>query len=331
MSATLSFAVLLVLTLGFAFLNGFHDAANAVATIIASRALSPRSALGMAAVANLLGPLLFGSAVAITVGKELVAPSSITITVVIAALASGSLWSLVTWLWGIPSSSSHALAGGLIGAAVAYGGWSVLEIDGLTKIALALFVSPVLGFVLGWLLLRLIFFLARDATPRINTTFNRLQLVTATALALSHGANDAQKTAGIIALGMVILGFESSFQVPLWVIVANALAISIGTAAGGWRIIRTLGGKFYRIRPVHSFASQLTSSVVILGASLLGGPVSTTHVVSSAIVGVGASQRRNQVRWANLSDIGVAWLITVPITALLALTIYYLLRLVFGP
>lgn len=331
MSDTLSFAILLVLTLGFAFLNGFHDAANAVATIIASRALSPRSALGMAAVANLLGPLLFGSAVAITVGKELVAPSSITITVVIAALASGSLWSLVTWLWGIPSSSSHALAGGLVGAAVAYGGWSVLEIDGLIKIALALFVSPVLGFVLGWLLLRLIFFLARDATPRINTTFNRLQLVTATTLALSHGANDAQKTAGIIALGMVILGFEGTFQVPLWVIVANALAISIGTAAGGWRIIRTLGGKFYRIRPVHSFASQLTSSVVILGASLLGGPVSTTHVVSSAIVGVGASERRNQVRWNNLGDIGVAWLITVPITALLALVFYYLLRFVFGP
>jgi len=330
MSAIVSFTILLVLTLGFAFLNGFHDAANAVATIIASRALSPRYALAMAAMSDMLGPLLFGTAVATTVGKEIVAPSSITITVVIAALASGSLWSLVTWMWGIPSSSSHALAGGLVGATVTYGGWSVLKTAGLIKIALALFVSPLLGFVLGWILLRCILVLARDATPRINNTFNRMQLVTATALALSHGANDAQKTAGIIALGLVIVGFEGTFRIPLWVTLVNAVAIGSGTAAGGWRIIRTLGGKFYRIRPVHSFASQLTSAAVILGASILGGPVSTTHVVSSAIVGVGASERKSQVRWTNLVDIGIAWLITVPITAVLAALLYIVLRFVLG-
>lgn len=324
------FALLLVLALSFDFLNGFHDAANVVATIIASRALSPRAALTLAAICELLGPLLFGVAVATTVGSEIVDPRSVTITMVMAALLAASTWNIITWWGGIPSSSSHALAGGLVGSAFAFGGPEVLRLEGVMKVAAALFISPVLGFVVGWIVLRLILFLARGATPRINRTFNRLQLITATALALSHGTNDAQKTMGIITMGLVTLGFQDRFYVPTWVILASATAIALGTAAGGWRIIRTLGGKFYKIRPVHSLASQLSAAGVILGASLWGGPVSTTHVVSSAIVGVGAAERRNQVRWLNLVDIGVAWLITVPITALLGGMLYLVLRLILG-
>ena len=325
------FGILLALALLYNFLNGFHDAANVVATIIASRAMSSRAALIMAGVAEFLGPLLFGVAVATTIGKEFVDPDAITVTALIAALTAANTWNIITWWFGIPSSSSHALAGGLVGAALIYGGVAIIKMDGLIKIALALFLSPILGFIFGWILLKLTYWLARGATPKINRTFNRSQLITATALALSHGANDAQKAMGVIVMGLVSLGFQDHFYVPQWVIFAGAIPIALGTATGGWRIIHTLGGKFYRIRPIHSFTSQLASALVIFGASFLGGPVSTTHVVSSTIVGVGAAERKSQVRWMNLTDIGVAWLITVPITALLAAILYPLLRIFLGP
>ncbi len=331
MSEGVVLVALLVLALGFDYLNGFHDAANVVATMIASRALSPRSALAMAAVAHFAGPLIFGVAVATTVGKEVVEPTAVTIAVVMGALLAASAWNLVTWWFGIPSSSSHALAGGLVGGAVAFGGWQQLRTEGLTKIAVALFASPIVGFVLAWLGLKLVLYLARGSSPRVNRLFNRMQLGTAAALSLSHGSNDAQKTMGVITLGLVTLGFQDDFRVPLWVVLASAVAIAVGTASGGWRIIRTLGGKFYRIRPIHSLTSQTASAGVILAASLLGGPVSTTHVVSSAIVGAGASERRSMVRWANLTDIGVAWLITVPITMTLGWLGYWMVRPLVGP
>jgi PiT family inorganic phosphate transporter len=330
MNSYIIFGILLALALLYNFLNGFHDAANVVATIIASRAMSARAALLLAAAANFVGPLIFGVAVATTIGKDLVDPSAITITALIAALTSANLWNIVTWWFGIPSSSSHALAGGLVGAALIYGGVGIIKMDGLMKIALALFLSPILGFIIGWILLKLTYWLARGASPKINTTFNRAQVLTATALALSHGTNDAQKAMGIIVMGLVTLGFQDHFYVPDWVIILSAIPIGLGTASGGWRIIHTLGGKFYRIRPVHSFTSQLASSLVIFGASFLGGPVSTTHVVSSTIVGVGAAERKSQVRWMNLTDIAIAWLITVPITALLAAILYPILRIFLG-
>lgn len=331
MNEYIIFAILLVLALTFAFLNGFHDSANVVATMIASRALSPRAALLLAAAGNLVGPLIFGVAVAKTVGKDIVDPSSITITVVIAALLAASAWSLITWWYGIPSSSSHALVGGLVGAAIVFGGTAVIESKGLYTVVIALFTSPIIGFIFAWLLLRIILWLARGSTPRVNRTFNRLQLITSSSLALSHGANDAQKTMGVIVMGLVTLGFQTAFFVPLWVVVVNAIAIGLGTYFGGWRIIHTLGGKFYRIRPIHSLTSQAASAGVILGASLVGGPVSTTQVVSSAVVGAGASDRRNMVRWANLADIGIAWLITIPATAVVAAGLYLVLRLLLGP
>jgi len=331
MNPYITFGILFALALLYNFFNGFNDAANVVATIIASRAMSARAALALAAAGNFIGPLLFGTAVAATMGNDLIDTNAITMTALIAGLAAAVLWNLTTWWFGIPSSSSHALAGGLVGAALIFGGVSIIKMNGLMKIAIALFISPILGFVFGWILLKIIYWLARGATPKINKTLNRAQFVTASTLALSHGANDAQKAMGIIVMGLVIAGFQQDFYVPNWVIIVSAIPIGLGTASGGWRIIHTLGGKFYRIRPIHSFTSQLASSIVILGASMLGGPVSTTHVVSSTIVGVGAAERKSQVRWLNLTDILVAWVITVPITAALAAILYPLLRIFLGP
>jgi PiT family inorganic phosphate transporter len=321
--------ILIGLALLFDFLNGFHDSANVVATMISSRAMTPTAALVIATVANFIGPFVFGVAVAKTIGQDVAAPSSITISVVLAALLSASLWNIITWFFGIPSSSSHALIGGIVGAVIVGTGLQALKMEGLVLVAVALFLSPVLGYILGQIVMRISMWAVRNATPKANLFFKYAQIPTAFTLALSHGTNDAQKTMGIITMGLVVLGYQDSFVVPWWVILASATAIGIGTASGGWRIIHTLGGKFYRIRPIHSFASQLSSMVVILTASLFGGPVSTTHVVSSSILGVGAAHRRSQVRWGVMGDILVAWFLTVPasagIAALLFLLIDYLI------
>ncbi len=316
--------ILITLALIFDFLNGFHDSANVVATMISSRAMTPTAALIIASVANFIGPFVFGVAVAKTIGQDVVSPSSITIAVVLAALLSASIWNLITWFFGIPSSSSHALIGGIVGAVLVGSGAQALEYKGLILIGLALFLSPVLGYFLGQITMRISLWAVRNATPKANLFFKYAQIPTAFTLALSHGTNDAQKTMGIITMGLVVLGYQQAFIVPWWVILSSATAIAIGTALGGWRIIHTLGGKFYRIRPIHSFTSQLTSMVVILSASLFGGPVSTTHVVSSSIIGVGAAQRKSMVRWGVMSDILIAWFLTVPVTAGFAALLYYL-------
>lgn len=318
-------SILIGLALLFDFLNGFHDSANVVATMISSRAMTPTAALVIAAVANFLGPFIFGVAVAKTIGQDVASPNSITIAVVLAALVSASVWNIITWFFGIPSSSSHALIGGIIGAVLVGSGWEALRLEGLGLVGIALFLSPVIGYLLGLLIMRISMWAVRNATPKANLFFKYGQIPTAFTLALSHGTNDAQKTMGIITMGLVVLGYQESFQVPWWVILASATAIGVGTAAGGWRIIHTLGGKFYRIRPIHSFTSQLTSMVVILTASLFGGPVSTTHVVSSSIIGVGAAQRRSQVRWGVMGDILLAWFLTVPASAGLAALLYFLI------
>jgi PiT family inorganic phosphate transporter len=321
---------IIVLALIFDFFNGFHDASNIVATMISSRAMSPRAALLISAAAHFAGPFLFGVAVATVIGDEVVDSAAITSAVIIAALSSAILWNVFTWYFGWPSSTSHALIGGLVGAAVMSAGVEVIYLDGLFKVLLALFVSPILGLVLGYLTLKLIYFLARGASPRVNTLFKRSQLGTSLALALSHGTNDAQKTMGIIAMAMVTTGYVTEFQVPWWVIALSASAIALGTASGGWRLIETLGGKFYKIRPVHAFGSQLTSAGVILGAALLGGPVSTTQVVSSSIMGAGSADRVSKVRWTLARDIAVAWLLTIPVAALVAAGIYAVVRLLFA-
>jgi PiT family inorganic phosphate transporter len=317
---------LILLALIFDFLNGFHDSSNIVATMISSRAFHPRVALSVTAVAEFSGPFIFGVAVAKTIGEDLVVPGSITLEVILAALLSATLWNLLTWFLGIPSSSSHALVGGILGAVGVGVGLDAIQLSGLEKVLIALFVSPIIGLVFGFLFTRLVFFLARGASPGINWFFKRSQIVTAIALALSHGTNDAQKTMGIITLGLVSTGYLSRFQVPGWVIALSAGAIALGTALGGWRLIKTLGGKFYKIRPVHGFSAQVASASVILGASLVGGPVSTTQVVSSAIMGVGSAERLSKVRWGVAGNIAVAWVVTIPATALAAAGLYWLVK-----
>jgi PiT family inorganic phosphate transporter len=315
----------IILALMFDFLNGIHDSSNVVATMISSRALSPRAALFMTAVANFFGPFIFGVAVANTIGHEVVVADAISMQILIAALASAIFWNLLTWYLGFPSSSSHALVGGFVGAVVIGAGWQAIQFHGIEKILIALFASPILGFLIGYLVLRLVLWISWNASPRINGLFRHGQVFTALALALSHGTNDAQKTMGIITLALVIDGYLKTFEVPTWVILLCAAMIALGTAVGGNKLIKTLGGKFYKIRPVDGFASQLASAIVILGASIVGGPVSTTQVVSSAIMGVGAAERVNTVRWGVAQEIAVAWLLTIPITALLAAGIYWVI------
>ncbi|MBA4384933.1 MAG: anion permease [Anaerolinea sp.] len=317
--------VLIILALGFSFLNGIHDSANIVATMISSRAIRPQLALTMTAIAVFSGPFIFGVAVANTIGHEIVGAEHINIIVLIAALISAIVWNILTWILGIPSSSSHALIGGILGGVVIASGLQVIKIAGLLKILITLFVSPVIGFFAGMVVANIVYALSWKATPRINGVFKKLQIISALGPALGMGSNDAPKTMGIIALGMLITGVTKTFTIPFWVILISSTVISIGTAVGGWKLIRTLGSKFYKIRPIHGFAAQLSAAIVILTASLLGGPVSTTQVVSTAIMGVGAADRPSKVRWGVAGEIASAWLFTIPSTALLAAGIYWLI------
>jgi PiT family inorganic phosphate transporter len=316
--------VFILTALTFDFLNGFHDSANVVATAIASQAMSPRSALIMTALANLVGPFLFGVAVATTIGNEVVSEEAVTVPVAMAALTSAIVWNLVTWWLGLPSSSSHALMGGFVGAAIAGYGLDAINRDGLMLVLAGLFISPFLGLFFGWLFMRTTLFIAQWMTPRANRFFRGAQWGTSLTLALSHGTNDAQKTMGVMSMGLVAFGVLPTFYVPNWVIAASALAMSAGTALGGWRLIRTVGAGFFRIRPIHAFSSQIASTVVILGAALMGAPVSTTQVISSSIVGVGAAHRFPMVRWGVAANIVTAWVFTIPVTGLLGAATFQL-------
>jgi inorganic phosphate transporter, PiT family len=319
--------LLLVITLAlvFGFLNGVRDVSNIVATMISSRAFGPRTALSIAAISEFVGPFLFGVVVAQTIASQVVDAQALTLQVLLAALVGAILWNLVTWYFGLPGSSTHALLGGLIGATWVGVGADAIQWNGVIKVLIALFASPLIGFSLGFLLTRLIYFLARNATPRVNDFFKSAQFFTAVGLGLSHGANDAQKTMGIIVLSLVIAGVLPGFAVPQWVLISSAAVMSLGASLGGWRMIRTIGGRFFKIRPVHSFSTQLTSTTVVLGASLLGAPVSTSQVVSSAVVGVGSAERFSKVRWSVTEEIATSWLITIPISALLSAVVYWVI------
>ena len=329
--------VVIALALFFDFSNGFHDAANVVATMITTRALSPRKALVLASICEFIGPFLFGTAVAQMIGKNIIDISTfhpgtldLSMFVIIAALIGAIVWNLLTWFFGLPSSSSHALIGGMVGAVlVAYGPDKILW-GGLFYVVGSLVLSPLLGLLVGWLFLQITLYLSRDATPKINYFFNRMQIPSSMALALSHGANDAQKSMGLIAMSLVILGFSPNFYVPAWVVASCAAAIALGTASGGWKIIKTMGSKIYRLRSVHAFCAQTSSATVILGAALVGGPVSTTHVVSSSIMGVGAGQRISSVHWGVAKNIILAWFITIPASAVIAGLSFYLIRIVLS-
>jgi PiT family inorganic phosphate transporter len=325
--------VVISLALFFDFSNGFHDSANVVATIITTRALSPRKALILASICEFIGPFLFGTAVAHMIGKNIIDLSTfnpgtldLSMLLIIAALIGAILWNLLTWYFGLPSSSSHALIGGMVGAVlVAYGPDKILW-KGLLYVVGSLVLSPLLGLWVGWFFLQITLYLSRNATPKINYFFNRMQIPSSIALALSHGANDAQKSMGLIAMSLVILGFSPSFYVPWWVVASCAAAIALGTASGGWKIIKTMGSKIYRLRSVHAFCAQTSSATVILGAALVGGPVSTTHVVSSSIMGVGAGQRISAVRWGVAKNIILAWFITIPASGVMAGLSFFLIQ-----
>ena len=327
--------VLLLVVLGLAvlfdYINGFHDTANAIATSVSTRALKPEHAILMSATANFVGALT-GTAVAKTISSGLATTPDGPVgqTIVAAALVGAIVWNLVTWRFGIPSSSSHALIGGLLGAVVASVGAGAIKVDGvMTKVILPLVVSPIAGVLGGFLLMVLLLNVFRRANPqRINERFRRLQLISAAFMAFSHGSNDAQKTMGIMTLALIAAGvLPADSAIPLWVIVLAATAISFGTAAGGWRIIKTMGQRVVKLDPVHGFAAETTAPTIILTASHFGMPVSTTHVISSAIIGVGSSDRLSAVRWGVAGNIVIAWILTIPASAAVAALAYVVLDL----
>lgn len=325
-----SLIIILILALLYGYLNGQHGSASIVATIISSRALGPQQALFLAALGIAAGPFLLGVAVAGTIGRDLIAQEATTAPVVISALVGAIVWSALTFWLQIPSSISQALIGGIVGAVLMQSGWGAVQLPGLLRTLAALFLSPVLGMVAGFWLVRLSYSMASSASPHINTWFKRWQVVVSLLMAVAFGANDGQKIMGMIVLGLLATGFVDSFVVPNWVIAFSAASIAIGTLAGGWRLIHTLGGKFYKIRPIHGFGAQVASAVVMLGAAAVGGPVSGSQVVTSAIVGAGSADRIQQVRWSVARNVVVGWLLTIPLSALTAAVTYLLMERFIG-
>ena len=317
---------ILALALLYGYLNGLHGSASIVATVISSRALGPRPALLLAAIGIALGPLLLGVAVANTIGAELLSPQATTVQVLIAALVGAIAWSSLTLWLNVPSSLSHALIGGIIGAGVAGFGLNGVQFSGLNKVLLALFLSPLLGLGSAFLLMRLTYRLTINATPGINRWLRRGQVLFSVLVAVAFGANDGQKIVAVITLGLVATGLLDSFQIPLWVVLLSATTISLGTLVGGFGVIQTLGRKFYKIRPVHGFSSQVASGLIILGAGLAGGPVSGSQVVTSAILGSGSADRLHMVRWNVAQQILVGWLLTIPLSALVSWLVYLLIH-----
>jgi PiT family inorganic phosphate transporter len=322
--------LIIVLAVLFDIANGWHDCANAIATVVSTKVLSPGAAVAIAAFMNILGAFLT-TAVAKTIGKGIVDPAGITDQVIIAALLSAIIWNLITILMGLPVSSSHALVGGLIGAAAAHGGMSILNSDGIMKIFTSLLVSPLFGFVIGYAFMKLILFLFGHLSPgTISKYFGRLQIVSSSFMAFGHGSNDAQKAMGIITMALFASGKIDTLDVPTWVVITCALAMGFGTIFGGWKIIKTLGVKMLKLEPIHGFAAETSSAGIIMAASYFGMPVSTTHVVSTAILGVGATKRLSAVRWGIAGKIVMAWVLTLPFCIAMAwgiekaLTAYHL-------
>ena len=320
-----------ILALVFDFINGFHDTANAIATSIATRVLKPGTAIAMAAILNLVGAFI-NVKVAKTIGSGIVAPASITNSVIITTLVAAIIWNLITWYYGIPSSSSHALIGSLLGASIVYkGSFSVVDWHNfLDKVVFWLFLSPLLGFAAGFAIMLFLYWTLRKRTPRfVTVVFSKAQIVSAGLMAYSHGGNDAQKSMGIITMALVSSGALTTFNVPGWVRVSCAVAMALGTAFGGWRIIKTLGVNMARLTPVNGFAAEAGAAAVILTATALNAPVSTTHVISTAIMGVGASKRLSSVRWSVAKNIVFSWILTIPVCAILAGAMVYLVEKVF--
>jgi len=326
----LSLVVFIVaVALLFDFVNGFHDAANSIATVVSTRVLTPLQAVVWAAFFNFVAAFGFGVNVATTVGKGVVHPSIVDPWLILAALVGAIAWDVITWYWGLPTSSSHALIGGLAGAAVVKAGFGSLVPAGLIKIGLFMMLAPLIGFGLGFLMMLATFWTFRTAHPgRVDRLFRRLQLVSAGAYSLGHGTNDAQKTMGVIAVLLFTTGhLGREFYVPYWVILAAHAAIGLGTLAGGWRIVKTMGMRITKLRPVGGFSAETAGAVTLIGTAIGGIPVSTTHTISGSIMGVGAISRFSAVRWGVAGRIVTAWIFTIPAAALISAVTWLLLRL----
>ncbi|MBC1527864.1 inorganic phosphate transporter [Listeria seeligeri] len=322
--------VIVLAALAFDLINGFHDTANAIATSVSTKALKPRHAIILAAVMNFVGAVSF-TGVAKTITKDIVDPFSLDHgeLVILAALLSAIAWNLITWYFGIPSSSSHALIGSIAGAAIASAGFSALEYGGFTKIIIGLLVSPVLAFIVGYTIYSLFkIFLKNLNLATTNRRFRILQIGTAALQSYTHGTNDAQKSMGIITMALIAGGFQATDDVQLWVQVSCAIAMAIGTSIGGWKIIKTVGGKIMKIKPVNGVAADLSSVIIIFGATFIHLPVSTTHVISSSILGVGTAHRVKGVKWDTAQRMIITWVITLPISATIAALLFYVLNFI---
>ena len=318
--------VVVVAALVFDYINGFHDAANSIATVVSTRVLKPGQAVVWAAFFNFAAIFIFGTAVAKTMGSGMIDLKVVTSAVVLGGLIGAIVWDLITWYYGLPTSSSHALIGGYAGAAVAKAGPAAILVSGWTKTLLFIVLSPLIGLGLGFGFMVIIFWLCRRTAPsRVDSLFRRLQLVSAALFSLGHGANDAQKTMGIIASALFAGGYIATFEIPLWVELAAYTAIAAGTLSGGWRIIHTMGSKITRLQPVGGFAAETAGAVSLFVASSMGVPVSTTHTITGAIVGVGSVRRMSAVRWGIAGQIVWAWVLTIPASAIISAATYYLL------
>ncbi len=322
-------AITVILALGFDFINGFHDTANAIATAVSTRALHLKTAIMLAAVMNFLGAVAF-TGVAKTIAKDIVDPYHIQngSVVIMAALISAIIWNLVTWYYGIPSSSSHTLIGSIAGAAVMANGWAILNYNGFMKILQSLLTSPVLAFIMGYIFLQILKVVFKHANlHQTNQNLRKFQILTVAIQSFTHGTNDAQKSMGIITMALLTTGYHTGNSIPLWVQVSCALAMAFGTSAGGWKIIKTVGTQIVKIRPLSGVAADLASAIIIFGATHIGLPVSTTHVIASSIMGVGTAYRPRAVKWNTGRKMLVAWVITMPISAAMAGMIYWVMAL----
>ena len=331
----LAVLALIAVALVFDFINGFHDAANSIATVVSTRVLTPGKAVIWAAFFNFVAAFGFGTAVAQTVGAGMVDLAVVTLTVIFAGLTGAIVWDLITWYFGLPTSSSHALFGGYAGAAVAKAGFAALIVSGWTRTLIFIIVAPVVGMTVGLLLMTASLWIFRNSTPwRVDSFFRRMQLLSAAAFSLMHGANDAQKTMGIIAGALVTGGFlqlqDGVLPIPFWVILLAHTAIGLGTLSGGWRIIKTMGTRITKLQPIGGFAAETGAAAAILGATLVGVGISTTHTITGAIVGVGSTRRLSAVRWGVAGQIVWAWLLTIPASALIGALTYECLVLLFG-
>jgi PiT family inorganic phosphate transporter len=325
--------LMIAIALVFDFINGFHDAANSIATVVSTRVLSPKYAVLWAAFFNFIAAFFFETKVASTIGKGVVDPTAITLAVVSAGLIGAIIWDLLTWYVGLPTSSSHALIGGLIGAGVVHAGWGSLHMGGILKIAAFIFISPLVGLILGFFFMVLVLNIVKNKAPaRVDGVFRKLQLASAGAYSLSHGLNDAQKTMGIIMLILFSTNYmtreQLSHHAPLWIILSCHGSIALGTMFGGWRIVKTMGSRLTKLLPVGGFAAETAGAATIIGASVLGIPISTTHTITGAIIGVGSSRRLSAVRWGVAGSIIWAWILTIPASAIIAAIAYIPLSMI---